>query len=786
MRGIGMTLGWTVALAVLWTTPAAAAIVTVEDQGTTVVMSTTALEVRVRKDPWKLAVHDSGGELLLSQTPGLALQYGSYRVDAATSWTDLGATTLTKRTPALYEAEDEAVIVGETIQFTCSTTEVGRTMEVYVTFRNPYVFSVWATVASNVQDTVEVFDSASGEHFFGLGECWDAQSLDLKGLSVTMNNRTGTPDQGGYVPFYLSTRGYGLLIDNYLTVNFNFTQPARTTISAPAIAGSVDGDGYFDGSSMLWYFYYGPDPLDVIDRFTEHVSRPALPPPWAVFTTWQWRDSNTEAGVYADAAGMRAQNIPCGLIWIDRPWATGDQNMPPPFEWTTDLYPNGQQMAADLQTAGYKIGVWVAKNLYGDFDSPTLSAQLKTDAQPWITRDNPQMYKIDRGNEQRMDPYFTCQAYWDAWHEIVGDDFVTLPRTIAFRAQKYVSGKWPGDNDNEYDYPSGLRANPAVMLNLAICGFPFWGSDTGGFPDPPGNEVTIRWAQFSALCPIFETAGRPYNYSTTYRDIYRQYADLYTRLFPYRWSYAREAHETGHPICRALALEYPDDANGWNEKFEYLFGEWLLVAPMVEGGTQRDVYLPTGTWIDWWNGTHYTGGQTLEDYDAPLDTLPLFVKSGAIIPLIDVQQTWMGATVDPITLRIYPDGSTSFTIRADDGIYPGRTEPYTDLTETTVTCLNTPAAGPDESNVVAVTIGTSDIGYELDVQTGFPPTLVKDNDRLLQQLPGATEFDAAAEGWYYDPTPGGVTWIKLPAADDTSHAVSIEQIPNRVRFWEYD
>ncbi|MHC4085217.1 MAG: TIM-barrel domain-containing protein, partial [Planctomycetota bacterium] len=84
------------------------------------------------------------------------------------------------------------------------------------------------------------------------------------------------------------------------------------------------------------------------------------------------------------------------------------------------------------------------------------------------------------GNTQRMDPYFTCQAYWETWDEVFKGDFVTLPRVIAFRGQKYVNGKWPGDNKNKYDYPSGLRANIAVMLNFAISGFPFWGSDSTG------------------------------------------------------------------------------------------------------------------------------------------------------------------------------------------------------------------------------------------------------------------------------------------------------------------
>ena len=131
----------------------------------------------------------------------------------------------------------------------------------------------------------------------------------------------------------LSTNGYGVLVDNNLNVNFDFSNENEVTITAPPISNSEDGAGYFYGTSFLYYFHYGPDLLDVVDRFTEHVSRPALPPSWALFSTWQWRNTITESQAYDDAQGMRNANIPCGLIWIDRPWAKGADNMPPPFEW---------------------------------------------------------------------------------------------------------------------------------------------------------------------------------------------------------------------------------------------------------------------------------------------------------------------------------------------------------------------------------------------------------------------------------------------------------------------
>lgn len=728
-------------------------------------LKTRDLEVRVQHDPWRLSVLDKQGRILLREAEVGGMRYGEHRVARTVSHAVLGRSRIVKRAPPRYHAEDETVIDGESVRFDCETTEAGRKAAVYISFAAPGVFSLWLTVPGTIQPTSVSFESSPDEHFFGLGECWDAQSLDLKGIAVTMANTGGTPDQGGYVPFFLSTRGYGLLVDNYLPVKFDYTRPDAVAITAPPIAGSIDGAGYFDGSSLLWYFYLGPKPLDVIDRFTAHVSRPAQPPSWAMFAPWSWRDTSNEAEVYQDARGLREAGIPCGVLFVDRPWATGNAYMPPPFEWMADRFPNGSKMFRDLNDMGYKTGVWVAKNLYGDFDDPALNAKLKQDAQPWLRRDNAQMYKIDRGNEQRMDPYFTCQAYWEAWDEVFHGDFVTLPRVVAFRGSKHVNGKWPGDNMNSYEYPSGLKANVAAMLNLAISGFPFWGADTGGFPDPPGNEVTVRWSQFSAFCPIFQTAGAPYLYDEPFRSIFRDYARLYTQLYPYRWSYARLAHEKGHPIARALALQYSDDPAGYAQKFEYLFGEWLLVAPMVAGGTQREVYLPQGRWIDWWDGRVYEGGRTIL-YTAPLEKLPLLARAGAIVPMIPVQQTWQNASMSPMTLRIYPEGQSSFTIRADDLTYPHRPEPYTALEQTEIQCQA-------KKSGVTIDIGKSSVAYRLEVHLMQTVESVKADGERLKKHATAAALDQAGAGWFHD-LETRTLWVLIPAEGTRSHCVKIK------------
>lgn len=742
------------------------AIVSLVDSGDYFIISSEALNLMINKEPWYISVYDENNKLITREKSEGVFLFGDDRITGyAGSYVVLGYDTLVKRDPPFYHLYDESVIIGETYAFNCETGKSGAA-KVYVTFRNPNVFSIWMTLPDLTETVQHRFLSDATEHFFGLGECWDARSLDLKGLSVTLNNRTGTPDQGGYIPFYLSTRGYGILVDNNLNVTFDFSAEGESVITAPPITGSEDGAGYFIGTSFLYYFYYGPDLLDAIDRFTEHVSRPALPPSWAIFTPWQWRDTNDETGVYNDASGMRDAGIPCGLIWIDRPWAQGADNMPPPFEWQESRYPNGPVMCDDLQEAGFKTGVWVARNLYDSFSDSLNYIKLKEDTKGFLERDSCQMYKIDRGNMQNSDPLFTCQAYFEAWDDVLHGDFVTLPRTIANRAQQYVSGKWPGDNDNTYDYPSGLQANIAVMLNLAMAGFPFWGSDTGGFPDPPGNNVTARWAQFSSFCTIFETAGTPYNYPVKYRNIFRKYAELYTQLFPYRWTYARLAHEFGHPVTRAMVLEYPDDPEGYVQKFEYLYGEWILVAPVVNASYTRDVYLPEGKWYDWWSGKAYKGPVTLHDYPAPEDILPLFIKAGAIIPMMDIRQTWLNATLDPLILKIYPEGESEFTLLGDTVVYPGKNKPYTDLKSLYIESSKT-------ENEIIITTGEYPGPFLFEVHPNGLPELVTMNEEELPLLEDMPDWNTVDKGWYYDPENSGILWIKSTGGNSGTNTLTI-------------
>jgi alpha-glucosidase/alpha-D-xyloside xylohydrolase len=149
--------------------------------------------------------------------------------------------------------------------------------------------------------------------------------------------------------------------------------------------------------------------------------------------------------------------------------------------------------------------------------------------------------------------------------------------------------------------------------------------------------------------------------------ICKKFLELRYRLLPYNYTLAREACDTGLPLMRALWLHYPKDPEAVRLGTEYLWGRDILVAPVVEkGATMRRVYLPAGTWFDWWTGEKFEGGKWIER-EVDLATMPLFVRAGAIVPLDPIRQFTSQPVTEPTTLRIHPGADGAFTLYDDDG-----------------------------------------------------------------------------------------------------------------------
>jgi alpha-glucosidase/alpha-D-xyloside xylohydrolase len=262
---------------------------------------------------------------------------------------------------------------------------------------------------------------------------------------------------------------------------------------------------------------------------------------------------------------------------------------------------------------------------------------------------------------------------------------------------RYGAFLWSGD---VYSTWETLKTHVPVAVNTALSGIPYWGTDIGGFVPTPEllGDLYVRWFQFMAFCPLFRAHGRtwhlrlPWGWNTgelgpeetaTYRGagrppdselhnarvepICRTYLELRSRLMPYLYSAVRETSQTGMPIVRAMWLHYPDDPAAVARGDQYLWGRDILVAPVVEkNASSRRVYLPRGTWFDFWTDDRVEGGREI-DRPVDLGIMPLYVRGGAIVPMGPVKQYTDEAVDGPLSLTIYPGADGAFELFEDDG-----------------------------------------------------------------------------------------------------------------------
>jgi alpha-glucosidase len=238
--------------------------------------------------------------------------------------------------------------------------------------------------------------------------------------------------------------------------------------------------------------------------------------------------------------------------------------------------------------------------------------------------------------------------------------------------QRY-STMWTGDNNATWD---ALALSIPMFETLGLSGEPFVGADAGGFMGRTNAELLSRWYQVAFLTPFCRNHAdiaaydhEPWRFGTFYEGIIRKYLKLRYRLLPFLYTALEEAHRTGVPLFRPLLLNYQDDPNTLNIDDEFMVGDALLEAPILRPGeTARLVYLPAGIWYDHWTGQRYEGGRTIRA-EAPLETVPLFVRGGVILPT-GPEMNYVGERPsDPLRFEIYPDaeGRASGSLYEDDG-----------------------------------------------------------------------------------------------------------------------
>jgi alpha-D-xyloside xylohydrolase len=494
-----------------------------------------------------------------------------------------------------------------------------------------------------------------------------------------------------------------------------------------------------------------PDPQAMIDLLHDHGLRVAL---WHTPYVSNMQEPATELYDEATAAGyFPPESGPFFNSW----GLPIDLTHPDAYDWWQALI--GQYDGMGIE--GYKL----------DY-AEDIVVGAATQRLPWL---------FDDGSTERTMHHAYQLFYHRVYAETLpGSGGFLLCRSGTIGDQVNASVIWPGDLDADlsehrqdvadYTAVGGLPAAVVAGLSLGPSGFPLFASDTGGYRhSPPNKETMARWLQHTALSPVMQigTASSDviweFNAENGFDDEllgwYRALTRLHLRLFPYLWTYVDRLAapgEGGRPIMRAVGLAHPE--LGLHPRFDYLLGDHLLVAPVVHAGeTEREVVFPPGRWLDWFDGTPYDGGTAIT-VPAPLSKLPLFLRAGAIVPLLrptidTLSPTAMPGQIDSYATtpgilfpRVMPGPATRFELF--DGTLVEQAEDGGTVT------LHW--RGGDDFTEGAV--------FEV-VGVAAPGDVLLDGAPLSSVGPGMVAD--VAQGWAHTDALGGTLFIRVPAGDHT-------------------
>ncbi len=532
-----------------------------------------------------------------------------------------------------------------------------------------------------------------GEKIYGLGERFTPFVKNGQ-VVETWNEDGGTSSDISYksIPFYLSSRNYGVLVNESGPVSFEICSEAVTKVQF-----SVPGQ-------RLDFIVIGaPDRKGVLTRYTSLTGRPALPPAWTfgLWLTSSFTTSYDEKTVSSFADGMADRNIPLSVFHFDCFWMR--ENEWCGFEWDKEMFPDVEGMLARMHQKGLKICVWInpyigqkaaafneaAEKGYllrkpngdiwqwdmwqaglavVDFTNPE-AVQWYKDHLRRLMRQGVDCFKTDFGERiptdavyydgsdpQWMHNYYTYlynKAVFEVIQEVKGkDQAVLFARSATVGGQKYPV-HWGGDCDSTYvSMSESLRGG----LSLCLSGFGFWSHDIGGFEGTAPADLYKRWLAFGLLSSHSRLHGSnsyrvPWLFGEEAVDVCRYFARLKNTLMPYLYTKALETHETGVPMMRAMMLEF-DDLGCEDCDRQYMLGDAILVAPVMREDGTVDYYLPKGTWTHLLSGeTAVGGGWNRGQYD--FFSLPVFVRENTILPVGAHADRTEYDYADGLTLRIY-------------------------------------------------------------------------------------------------------------------------------------
>jgi alpha-glucosidase len=354
-----------------------------------------------------------------------------------------------------------------------------------------------------------------------------------------------------------------------------------------------------------------------------------------------------------------------GDLFVPRVWPGDsvfvDYTLPDARRWWGELH----RAYLDHGVAG----IWTDMNEPADFVDQTGKNQIDV-----VSYDEGE--KSTHAKNRNVFALLMARATYEGLQKLRPHSRPYVITRAAYAGIQRYSTMWTGDTTSTWET---LQLSIPMFATLGLSGEPFVGSDVGGFIGRGNGELLVRSYQVSFLVPFCRNHKvidgydqEPWRFGKHYEDIIRKYLKLRYQLLPFLYTTLEEAHRTGVPVFRPLLLNYQDDPNTYNLDDQFMIGSDILVAPVMKPDvTRRLVYLPRGVWYDYWTNKKFEGATTIT-VDAPLDTVPMFVRGGAIIPSGPAMNHVGEKPVDPITFSIYPDsnGSASTTLYEDDGVSP--------------------------------------------------------------------------------------------------------------------
>ncbi len=472
-----------------------------------------------------------------------------------------------------------------------------------------------------------------------------------------------------------------------------------------------------NASEVDYVVFAGPSGDDVINRYREVSGAAPLMPVWAYgFIDCQER-FHSQKELLDTAESYRQKKLPMDLMVQDYLyWGRYGWNA---MRFDEQNYPDAAAMVKELHEmhAHLMVSVWsrfddttdigreflsksytIPGTQWVDFFNPAAASlfwqDIRTRMLPlgidawWLDATEPEndalhgstVYGSSGDNVRLLYSLFVNKTIYEGQRKDAPEKRVFLLTRNAFSGQqRYASATWSGDVGSNWD---SLKRQITGGLDFSASGMPYWTTDTGGFfrpgpaqfTDAAYHELLLRWLEFSTFSPLMRIHGwhtetALWLYGDQVEEASRKYLDLRHRLLPYIYSGAADITLHGSTLMRPLVMDFAQDEKALEQKYEFMFGKELLVAPVLSPGARDwDVYLPEDRngWVNFWTGQKFQGGQTVRT-SAKLDELPLFVRGGSIVPFGPTEQ-WANEKTDaPIEIRVYPGADATFQLYEDEG-----------------------------------------------------------------------------------------------------------------------